>query len=442
MRERPVSAARAAAVGALRDVFDRERPWSTAVAERTAGLSAADGDLAREIVLGVLRTRSLLDRELGTVCRVPLRRLAPDLREILEVALYQLRRLDRVPPHAAVDEAVRLARAGAGEGGAKLVNAVLRSALRTPQADEPPPDAGQTPAELAVRFSHPEFLVSRWLSRFGARQTRAILEIDNASSGLDLMANPRRSTREALARALAVEGIPTEPSPIAPLALTVVSGNPLRSPLFGQGHFWVQDLGSQTLVELLPEGEVLVDLAAAPGGKSFAAMALGRARRTVALDRSPARLLRVRENVRRLGFGGVRPAAADVLAPPLAQGSFDRVLLDAPCSGTGTLRKNPDIRYRVTSEAIQRLAGVQEEALSSAAELLAPGGFLLYSTCSLELEENERVVERVLSRRPILEPAEIEAPAPLRPFVAGNRFRLLPGPHNDGFVAHLLRRRA
>jgi 16S rRNA (cytosine967-C5)-methyltransferase len=442
VRDRPVSVARAAAVGALRDVFDRERPWSTAVAERTTELSAADGDLAREIVLGVLRTRSLLDRELSAVCRVPLRRLAPGLREILEVALYQLRRLERVPPHAAVDEAVRLARASAGEGGAKLVNAVLRSALRTQQPDEPPPDAGQTPAELAVRFSHPEFLVSRWLSRFGAGETRAILEIDNASSGLDLMANPRRTTREALARALAQDGIPTKLSPIAPLGLTVVSGNPLRSPLFGQGHFWIQDLGSQTLVELLPEGDILVDLAAAPGGKSFAAMALGRARRTVALDRSPARLLRVRENVRRLGFGEVRPAAANVLAPPLAKGSFDRVLLDAPCSGTGTLRKNPDIRYRVTPEAILRLAGIQEEALSAAAGLLAPGGFLLYSTCSLELEENERVVERVLSRLPTLEAAGIDAPSPLRPFVSGNRFRLPPGPDNDGFVAHLLRRRA
>ncbi len=135
------------------------------------------------------------------------------------------------------------------------------------------------------------------------------------------------------------------------------------------------------------------------------------------------------------------PAAGEILAAPLPARSFDRVLFDAPCSGTGTLRKNPEIRYRVTAEAIERLARAQEEGLAAAAELLAPGGLLLYSTCSLEEEENERVVERLLARRPEIEPAAIAVSGELAARVSGNRFRLLPASANDGFTAHLLRRR-
>jgi 16S rRNA (cytosine967-C5)-methyltransferase len=234
----------------------------------------------------------------------------------------------------------------------------------------------------------------------------------------------------------------TEPSLLSPLALTVLSGNPIRSPLFAAGHFTVQDLGSQALPLLLPRGETLVDLAAAPGGKSFSAVLHGHARRACALDRSVERLNRLAENRVRLGIFEVLPAAGDLLAAPLPSEGSERVLFDAPCSGTGTLRKNPEIRYRVTPAAIERLARSQEAGLGAAADLLAPGAFLLYATCSLEEEENERVVQRVLARRPEIEPAAIAVSGELAAFVSGNRFRLLPASANDGFTAHLLRRRA
>ena len=281
----------------------------------------------------------------------------------------------------------------------------------------------------------------RWLERFGETATRGILSADNAASGLDLMTNPRRTTREDLVAALESEGIRTVPSAIAPLALTVESGNPIRSPLFAAGHFSIQDIGSQSLALLMPPGERLVDLAAAPGGKTFAALFSDRARRVVALDRSAQRLRLLVENARRLGAPGALPAAGDFLAPPLPAGRFDRVLLDAPCSGTGTLRKNPEIRYRVSPEAIERLSGMQGQAVEAAAKLLAPGGDLLYSTCSLEEEENERVIARVLARDGSLEPAAIDAPEGLKPFVQDNVFRMFPGPDRDGFTAHLLRRK-
>src|SRR5688572_23039275 len=437
MKPRPPSRSREGAVAILRDVLRHGAEATPLLAARGAGLSPPDRDLMRELVLGVLRHRSALDAEIASVCRAPLARLAPGLREILEVALYQLRHLDRVPGYAAVDEAVRQARAGGGDRAAKLVNAVLRRLADRPR---PAPPRGASVAELARDASHPEFLVRRWVERFGRETACRILEADNARSEIDLLVNPRRTDREALREALAREGVETEPSPLTPLALSVVSGNPLGSPLLGEGHFTVQDVGAQALALLLPAGDLLVDLAAAPGGKSFAALALGRAKRTVSLDRSAARLRRFAENARRLGMPEARVAVADFLAPPLPAAAFDRVILDAPCSGTGTLRKIPEIRYRLSPAGISKIARSQVEAVAAAADLLAPGGYLLYATCSLEEEENDRVVAEVLAARADLEPAPIDVPEPLYPFVDGARFRLFPDARTDGFTAHLVRR--
>jgi 16S rRNA (cytosine967-C5)-methyltransferase len=438
MKSRPPSRSREGAVAILRDVLRRGAEATPLLAARGAALSPPDRDLMRELVLGVLRHRSALDAELASVCRAPLARLESGLREILEVALYQLRHLDRVPGYAAVDEAVRQARAVGRERAAKLVNAVLRKLADRPL---PAPSVAASAAELARVTSHPEFLVRRWVERFGRETACRILEADNARSELDLLVNPRRTDRDALREALAREGVETEPSPLSPLGLSVVSGNPLGSPLLAEGHFTVQDVGAQALALLLPVGDVLLDLAAAPGGKSFAALALGRAKRTVSLDRSAARLRRFAENARRLGMPEARAAAADFLAPPLSPGKFDRVLLDAPCSGTGTLRKIPEIRYRLTAPGIAKLAGSQVKGVAAASELLAPGGYLLYATCSLEEEENERVIAKVLAARSDLELAPIDPPPPLLPFVDGARFRLFPDARTDGFTAHLLRRK-
>jgi 16S rRNA (cytosine967-C5)-methyltransferase len=434
--------ARVRAVEALRKVLEGGRPAGPLVGELSRGLSVPDSDLLRELVLGALRWKLALDAEIAAVSRVPLAKLAPNLREILEVALYQLRHLDRVPDYAAVSEAVEHARDSGGEGAAKLVNGVLRGILLQPAPTEPRESGGgrREAEELARFFSHPMFLVERWLERFGPNTTRRILAADNGPPRLDLLANPRRGTRDALRRSLAAEGIETESSDRVPLALTVVAGNPLRSPLHARGDFSVQDIGSQLLPLLLPEGGALVDLAAAPGGKSISAVAHGRVRKAVAVDRSVERLRRVVENTIRLGFPEIRPVGGEFGALPLAEGRHERVLLDAPCSGTGTLRKNPEIRYRVSAEAIERLARAQEAALSDALGLLAPGGLLLYSTCSLEAEENERVVDLVLERRPGFERAPVASPTGW-PASSGAVLRLFPDASTDGFTAQLLRRR-
>jgi 16S rRNA (cytosine967-C5)-methyltransferase len=437
VRSRLAATSRTLAVETLRRVLEKGHHAAPLIGELSRSLPAADQHLLRELVLGVLRWRSALDAEIAGTCRLPMEELAPNLREIMEVALYQLRHLDRVPAYAAVSEAVEHARASGGEGAAKLVNGVLRGILRQPL---PPESAGDSSAALARNFSHPDFLVERWLARFGLDQTRRVLAADNAPSHIDLLANPRKTARETLRSTLTGDGVETELSPLAPLGLTVLSGNPLRSPLLAEGHFSIQDIGSQLLGLLLPEGELLIDLAAAPGGKSISAVAHGRSRRSLAVDRSSRRLVMVAQNARRLGFLEVSPVAGDFRVPPLPEGRFDRVLLDAPCSGTGTLRKNPEIRYRISAEAIERLSRAQEEALRAASRLLSPGGFLLYSTCSLEQEENERVVERVRRDAPELRFAPLEVAPELRPFTNGARFRLFPNDRTDGFTAHLLRR--
>lgn len=438
MKRTRSATARTRAVEALRRVLEGGRRAAPLAGELGRGLSREDQDLLRELVLGVLRWKLALDAEIASVSRVPLPKLAPNLREILEVGLYQLRHLDRVPPYAAVSEAVEHARASGGEGASRLVNGILRGILLLPA---PVPPARDDAPDLARHFSHPEFLVRRWLGRFGSEVTRRILAADNVAPRLDLLTNPRRASREVLRDRLREEGIRTEPSPAVPLALMVASGNPLRSPLHAQGFFSVQDVGSQLLPLLLPGGDLLVDLAAAPGGKSLSAIAHGRMKRASALDRSVTRLRLVKENSRRLGLSDVHPVAGDFAALPLPEGRFGRVLLDAPCSGTGTLRKNPEIRYRVTEEAIDRLARAQEAALDSSLRLLEPGGYLLYSTCSLEAEENEAVVGRVLERKPEVEVVAIPAPSGLSSAADGACLRLFPDESTDGFTAHLLRRR-
>ena len=437
-RRRPAAAgARVRAVEALRKVLEGGRAAAPLLGEMSAGLSGADADLLRELTLGVLRWKAALDAEIAGVSRIPLPKLAPNLREILEVALYQLRHLDRIPPYAAVSEAVTHARASGGEGASKLVNGVLRGILLLPEPSEPPADASTE--ALARFYSHPAFLVERWRARFGAEATRRILAADNSTPRLDLLTNARRTTRDALAAELLSEGVETGRSDLTPLGLTVTKGNPLKTASFRSGLFSIQDLGAQVLPLLLPPGERLVDLAAAPGGKSLSALAHGRARRTFAIDASPARLRRVAENARRLDADAL-PVAADLAALALPRGRFDRVLLDAPCTGTGTLRKNPEIRYRVSPAAIEKLAANQEGWLAAAAGLVAPGGWLLYSTCSLETEENERVVERVCQAVPGLAPAPIEAIPGLVAWVDGARLRFFPDDRVDGFTAHLLRR--
>jgi len=322
-------------------------------AHRTAGLSRRDRALLTTLVYGVTRWRRPLDWLIDRCAQ----RVQPEIRQHLRLALFQMRYLSRIPRHAAVNEAVELAK-GVSRRAAGFVNAVLRKA-----ADLELPD------HAGIRTSHPDWLLDRWRKRFPKGQLDAILEADNAV--LPVTARVNR---------LKVEGS---------LDVLEIEGDPAAHPGFAEGHFTVQDETSMKVAPLLapqPEERVL-DLCAAPGGKTtHLAELMGGQGRVVAVD-LPGRIGIVAESAARLGLTNVECVAGDGNSIAFRE-LFDAILLDAPCSNTGVLSRRPDVRWRLREADIAGAVRIQRSLLANAARLLKPGGRLVYSTCSLEPEEN------------------------------------------------------
>ncbi len=403
-----------------------------------------DRALLRELVLGSLRWLRRIDEVISQASDRDFEEIEQALWAPLRLAVYQLLFLDRVPAHAAVNEAVEEARHLTHRGGASFVNAVLRRIARKPHLDAWPVDAKDEVERLAIGMSHPTFLVDRWLRRFGRQVTQELLAANNRPRPLHLLAFRDRGGRELLAEALIDEGLEVEPSVLSPLGLIVRQGSPLASGSFAAGDCYVQDEASQVAALIPPPrpGERILDAAAAPGGKSFALMAYEAGIEIVAADASLARLGRLRENCARLGRSP-RVVISDAGSPGL-RGPFDRVVVDLPCAGTGTLRKNPELKWRISAEEIDRLARSGLRLLKGTAPLVAPEGLLVAITCSLEEEENERVIERFLAEHGEFVPMPLEehlAPALLGSVRAPGLWRLLPGGDHDGFTVHVLQRR-
>ncbi len=336
----------------------------------------------------------------------PLSKLDPDILLILRLSLYQLLHLDRVPASAIVDDAVDLARAARKPSATGFVNAVLRATLREKHRLPFPPrpdDGGRAAAldYLGITHSHPEWLVGRWFDRYGLEATERWVRFNNDTPALTLRANRLRITREALAAALAQEDVETEPTSHAPDGLRVVRGNPLRAPV--HGAFVVQDEASQ-LVPLLVgarPGERVLDLCAAPGGKTTALAAeMADQGQLVACDVRDRRVRLLRETVAASGARQTRIVHLSAAGALPFGAAFDRVLVDAPCSGLGTIRRDPDIRWARTEDELGSLAARQQVLLARAAAVVTSGGRLVYATCSSEPEENEQVVEAFLSANP------------------------------------------
>jgi 16S rRNA (cytosine967-C5)-methyltransferase len=348
-------------------------------------LDERDRALASEIVLGVLRRRGALDWMIAKQARRGAEELDAEVRAALRMGLYQLRYLERVPPHAAVAESVELVKRGAKGKAAGFVNAVLRR-------------AGPRPAEESeAELCHPAWLVERWKRNLGDKATRALLRANLERPETWLRLNVRFDLEETLER-LSSEGVETEAGE-QPWTRRLVSGRPERSAAWREGRVRIQDAGSQAIAPLLglEAGMTLLDVCAAPGGKTQHAIEiLGSEKGVVTGDLHPARLRRMRE----LGLYETHLAALDASKGLPFRRRFDRVLVDAPCSGTGTLGRNPDLKWRIEPEDITRLAERQRAILEGALDAVAPGGALVYATCSLEPEENEGVVEAVLARHP------------------------------------------
>ncbi|MEX1181886.1 MAG: 16S rRNA (cytosine(967)-C(5))-methyltransferase RsmB [Gemmatimonadota bacterium] len=422
---------------AARDLDQRGRAWT------------------QELVYGTLRLRGRLDHVLAALSARPLGRIDDDILDVLRLGAYQLLEMDSVPAYAAVSQSVELARRTA-RSAAGFVNGVLQSLRRAPAAVTFPSFEADPVAHLSTWGSHPRWLVERWLTRYGAEAARRLVTSNNERPQLYLRALGQPRAVQAL---LLSQGIEVEPVSFAPGALRVLNGSAAAA--LAAAPVIVQDPAAGLVVTYAgtTTGSV-IDLASAPGGKALSLAAgvgavEGRDGRpfVVAADRSRRRLARVTDSAARLqrsapeGLGqlGIAAVAADARTPPFR--AADMVLLDAPCTGTGTLRRHPDGRWRLAPEDIASLAALQSELLDSAAGLVRPGGVLVYATCSIEPEENELQVAAFLERHGEFD-MDQQAQVPggqLEPGLldTDGTLRVLPHEHGvDGAFAARLRRRA
>ena len=401
-------------------------------------LDARDRRWTRELVYGMLRRRARIDAFLSERVRGGIARLDADLLDLLRLGAFQLLSMGSVPAYAAIAQTVELAKRRHGLGASKLANAVLRrldrerDALRLPSPSDPL-DA------LALEYSHPRWLVARWIARWGEDETRRLLEANNGEA--PLVARPYHVVREQLEAMLESAGVRVDEAPLARDSIVLSSQVSSLTELgaFRQGLFHLQDPGSTLVTQYacVPTGAVVADLCAAPGGKTIE---LSRsASRVYASDLSFGRLQRVLANARRLEIGHIFPYVADARVPAIRP--VDLVLIDVPCTGTGTFRRHPDARWRLKPSDVAVLGALQRTIFRAAAQAVRPGGLLVYSTCSLEPEENDGQVESFLAENPgwRLEPPP-EGTVPAAVLDAG-RLRVLPQRHaTDGAFAARLRR--
>lgn len=413
----------------------------------SGALSGPDRGLYAELVFGVLRRQGTLDHILLQLLEKPMVELDPQALVILRIGLYQLTCLDRIPESAAVNESVNLAKE-ITPGTSGLINAVLRNYLRRRDTISFPDITTNPVAAIAARHSQPEWLVEQWLDQLGAAEAQLLAEASSQQPPLTLRVNTLRSSREELLQKFKVHGIEATPCSFSPDGIAVAGRHIISTlPGFEAGLFAVQDEASQIASLLLgaAPGERIWDACAAPGGKCcHIAQQMDDRGELIATDISRSKLTLVQDNLRRLGISSATTAVADLHQPDtFPDGSFDRILLDAPCSGLGVIRRNPEAKWRLFSGDITRLAAVQKTLLKNAASRLKPGGTLLYSTCSTSEAENELVVEDFLLHHPgfVLENLKELFPAWSELIAFYGMFRVWPHRHGmDGFFAARIKR--
>jgi 16S rRNA (cytosine967-C5)-methyltransferase len=449
------SPARRAAFEILRRVEREDAYASSLLVARDEELRADDRALCHELVLGVLRRQLWLDSALQHLANRRPANLDLAVKVALRIGLYQLRFLTRIPPSAAVNESVRLVRAAGLKSAAGFVNAVLRRATREPDYD---PTASVTDPlmKLAIGTSHPRWLIERWVGAFGLEETLALARANNEAAPVAF-----RLTAKALQgqegrriiEELKVSGAQIVPSRIAPDAWRVigqgtagdgkrVNAGALLRKLSLNGLIYLQDEASQLVAHQLAagNGDRVLDVCAAPGSKTTHLAALTPQTAIVAADLYGHRLRTLRELATTQGVNNLQLVVHDASRDlPFAGAAFDRVLIDAPCSGTGTLRRNPEIRWRLNPSDIAELGAKQKRILANAAAIVRPGGLLLYSTCALETDENESVVDDFLQEHAEFRQAPLAAAPEL--LTEAGAIRTWPHRHDvDGFFIMALRR--
>ena len=394
-----IAPARRAALDALAQIDQGQLDMGAAIAAVRVTLNdERDQGLLLELVSGTLRMRGAIDYQLARRVKRPLAKLDAAVLNILRLSAFQLMYLSRSPASAVINDAVDLTRRAGKSSASGLANAVLRAVSR--EHDQLQWPAADDPDHLAVIYSHPRWLIDRWLARYGVENTTAWLAFNNRPAALCLAANRHLTTREALAEELLSDGVTTRPTARAANGLDVTDGRALNTRAFREGRCLVQDEASQLIGELaasVARGRVL-DLCASPGGKTLA-LSIASNTRVIASD---VRANRVRLLARTLARCRVPNVSVVHVADgplPFSSETFDVILIDAPCSGLGTVRRDPDIRWRRSPADLPRFAAAQLELLKTAADLVTRGGTLVYSTCSSEPEENEDVVAAFLHTR-------------------------------------------
>jgi 16S rRNA (cytosine967-C5)-methyltransferase len=452
-----ISQARTIAFDVLRRVETQGAYADEALrAELHAGVRTEDAGLATELTLGVLRWQRLLDFLIERNLTKAARTLDVEVRIALRMGIYQLWFLERVPAHAAVHESVELVKRARKRSAAPLVNAVLRKAakVRSQPAQSRSAIASLLPRDLpqedrlGILHSHPSWMVTRWLQIFGEEQTIALLEANNRVPATSYYVLNAQRGSDAMA-SLKKVGCAIEPGVLLRDAWTLHGGNPAASEAVQQGWVAIQDEASQAVAHLLAveDGNAVLDLCAAPGGKALLlARAAGSQGQVIATDLHEHRVRAMVQRFETAGVRNVESVALDGAEPLPFERRFDRILVDAPCSGTGTLARHPEIRWQLRAEDITDLHARQVRLLKNALANLAADGRLLYSTCSLEPEENELVVNEVLDQTPgvfrVVAPRSalqrvLREGIPIESLVrADGFFRTNPSTHvTDGFFA-------
>jgi 16S rRNA (cytosine967-C5)-methyltransferase len=416
----PVSA-RVCAYAVLRRVFEQGAYADRALHAQARELDARDRALAMRLAYGAVQRTGTLDYLIERLAERPVGRLDPPIRAALRLGLYELLYLRGAPDHAVVADVVELAKTS-GRGGHGLVNAVLRRALREQPATLLAALDDSTPEHAAVMHSHPQWIARLWWEELGPVQARALMAADNEPGEVALRVNTLVTDAAALARELPVA---THGDPRLPEAL-VLDGpfDAHASPLWRSGAFLAQSRAAMLVARTLdPQpGERVLDLCAAPGGKTthLAALMQGRGE-VVAVELKPRRAAELQQTARRLHASNVRVELADAVLAREHEAQFDRVLVDPPCSGLGTLQARADLRWRVTREGVNEMAAAQAAILAAAAAVVRPGGVLVYSTCTVSQTENQHQIAAFLDSHPdfVLDPKEPVMTLPHRDHTAG-----------------------
>jgi len=445
MSGKNIVSARTLAFQVLQDVFGEGAYANIALSKRLndATLSPVDRRFATELVYGTIKASGTLDWMLGHYLKRPLTQTDPMVVNIMRLGMYQLQFLDKIPPSAAVNEAVNLAKKFAHPGASGFVNAVLRSVIREPDRIRYPNFAKDPVRNIALRECHPEWLVKRWLNQIGPDETLELCRFNNAQPPLSLRTNTLKISRAELLQKLLDSGAEAEISPLAPEGIICrrLGDEPLQ--YIKQGLCQAQDESSMLVAHIVDPkpGELVIDACAAPGGKStHLATLMQNTGRLLSVDIHAHKIQLIEDNQRRLGLTIIEARQLDAteLHKTMA-GKADRVLVDAPCSGLGVLRRRPDARWR-KEDSLQKLPELQKAILASAAQCVKPGGILVYSTCTLERAENEDIVSGFLAQNPDFFLDETGRFLP----VARDEKMITLWPQRDGtdgfFIARMMRR--